>query len=129
MKTIFNYINGELIAPIQGQYLDNVSPIDGLVFSQIPDSNQEDIDAAVDAAEAAFPIWSKTPAAERSKILVRLADLIAENASELAKAESIDNGKPLSLSSSVDIPRAESNIRFFATSIIHFASEAHIMED
>ena len=129
VKTIFNYINGELIAPIQGQYLDNVSPIDGLVFSQIPDSNQEDIDAAVDAAEAAFPIWSKTPAAERSKILVRLADLIAENASELAKAESIDNGKPLSLSSSVDIPRAESNIRFFATSIVHFASEAHIMED
>lgn len=129
MKTIFNYINGELKAPVQGQYLDNVSPINGEVFSQIPDSTSEDIELAVAAAEAAFPIWSKTPASERSKVLVRIADLIAENASELAKAESIDNGKPISLSSSVDIPRAESNIRFFATAIVHFASEAHIMED
>lgn len=129
MKTIFNYINGELKAPVLGQYLDNVSPINGEVFSQIPDSTSEDIENAVASAEAAFPIWSKTPAAERSKVLVRIADLIAEHAQELAKAESIDNGKPISLSSSVDIPRAESNIRFFATAIVHFASEAHIMED
>jgi len=129
VKTIFNYINGELKAPVQGQYLDNVSPIDGQVFSQIPDSTHEDVELAVAAAEAAFPSWSKTPAAERSRIMVKIADLIAENAIDLAKAESIDNGKPVGLAASVDIPRAESNIRFFATAIVHFASEAHVMED
>lgn len=129
MKKISNYINGELKSPVSGQYLDNINPATGKVYSLIPDSTSEDVEAAYKAAQAAFPSWSTTPANERARILQRLADLILQNLDELALAESIDNGKPVSLAKSVDIPRAESNIRFFATAIMHWSSEAHIMED
>jgi aminomuconate-semialdehyde/2-hydroxymuconate-6-semialdehyde dehydrogenase len=125
---IANYIAGKLVPPTSGQYLENIQPSTGKVYSFIPDSDKEDVEQAVLAAQAAFPSWSNTPATERSRILQRLADLIAANQEKLALAESIDNGKPVSLANSVDIPRAESNIRFFATAIMHFASEAHIME-
>lgn len=123
-----NYIDGELQPPINESYLDNYNPSKGAVYSQIPDSNKSDVQAAVAAAKSAFKSWSEKPKEERSKILVRLADLIAENLESLAEAESIDNGKPLSLAKKVDIPRAASNIRFYATAILHYASEAHSME-
>ena len=129
MQKIQNYINGELISPISGEYLDNYNPAEGKVYSLIPDSNVDDIQLAVDAAKIAFPIWSKTPTTERSRIMQRIADLIDENLDRLAMAESVDNGKPLSLAKSVDIPRASSNMRFFATAIVHFSSEAHKMDD
>lgn len=129
MQKIQNYINGELIAPTSGKYLDNYNPAEGKVYSLIPDSNAQDIQIAVDAANSAFPIWSKTPVAERSNIMQRIANLIDENLDGLARAESIDNGKPISLAKSVDIPRASSNMRFFATAILHFSSEAHKMDD
>lgn len=125
---IANYIAGSLVPPVSGQYLENIQPSTGKVYSFIPDSDNSDVEQAVSAAQAAFPAWSSTPASERSRILQRLADLIGQNQEKLALAESIDNGKPVSLANSVDIPRAESNIRFFATAIMHFASEAHIME-
>jgi len=125
---IANYIAGKLVPPASGQYLENIQPSTGKVYSFIPDSDSEDVEQAVLAAQAAFQGWSNTPAPERSRILQRLADLVAENQEKLALAESIDNGKPVSLANTVDIPRAESNIRFFATAIMHFASEAHIME-
>lgn len=123
-----NYIDGEFQPPINESYLDNYNPSKGAVYSQIPDSNKSDVQAAVAAAKSAFKSWSEKPKEERSKILVRLADLIAENLESLAEAESIDNGKPLSLAKKVDIPRAASNIRFYATAILHYASEAHSME-
>ena len=123
-----NYIDGELQPPINESYLDNYNPSKGAVYSQIPDSNKSDVQAAVAAAKSAFKSWSEKPKEERSKILVRLADLIAENLESLSAAESIDNGKPLSLAKKVDIPRAASNIRFYATAILHYASEAHSME-
>lgn len=129
MEKIYNYIDGQLVTPHNNNYINNVNPATGEVYSLIPDSTNEDVEAAYQAANAAFPSWSTTPAPKRSEIMVKIADLILQKLPELAKAESIDNGKPISLSSTVDIPRAESNIRFFATAILHFASDAHVMEN
>jgi len=128
MEKILNYINGELVEPINGSYLDNYNPSIGKVYSQIPDSNEKDVDMAYFAANEAFLGWSNTPKEERSKIMMRISDLIEENLVELAKAESIDNGKPVKLATQVDIPRAASNMRFFATAILHYASESHDMD-
>jgi aminomuconate-semialdehyde/2-hydroxymuconate-6-semialdehyde dehydrogenase len=128
LNKILNYINGLLCEAESKNWLDNVNPATGKVYSYIPDSDERDVELAVKAAQAAFPEWSQMPNTERARILQRLADLILENLEELATAESIDNGKPLSLARTVDIPRAESNIRFFATAGMHWASEAHIME-
>lgn len=129
VKKILNYIGGALVEPQNGNFFENIDPSRGIAYSLIPDSNQNDVDAAVNAAKMAFPSWSSTPAATRSAIMVRIADFIAKNAEALARAESIDNGKPLSLARVMDIPRAEDNIRFFGTAILHWSSEAHIMEN
>ncbi len=128
-KQIANYIAGDLQAPLNGKYIDNVNPATGAVYSQIPDSDAKDVEEAVGAAKAAFPEWSTTPAEERFKILNRIAELIDENLDALALAETNDNGKPLWLSRKVDIPRASSNFRFFATGLMHFATESHNMEN
>jgi len=129
VTNLLNYINGTLQEPLSGNWIDNIDPSRGKVYSKIPNSNKQDVDAAVSAAKIAFPSWSTTAYTERSRIMYKLADLIAANLDELAMAESVDNGKPVSLATHVDIPRAESNIRFFGSAINHFASEAHIMED
>ena len=129
MEKIQNYVNGELTPPLSDGYIDNYDPALGEVYSLIPDSDGDDISAAVAAAERAFPGWSATPAAERSRVMSRIAELITRDIDALARAESIDNGKPLWLATSVDIPRATQNFHFFATSILHFASESHPMED
>jgi aminomuconate-semialdehyde/2-hydroxymuconate-6-semialdehyde dehydrogenase len=126
---IANYIAGSFQAPINGKYIDNVNPATGEVYSQTPDSDIKDIEEAVGAAKAAFPKWSTTPAEERFKVLNRIAELIDANLDALALAETNDNGKPLWLSKRVDIPRASSNFRFFATGIMHFSTESHNMED
>lgn len=125
---IANYIGGELVAPIGGAYLDNFEPATGKVYSHVPDSDARDVQAAVDAAEKAFPSWSRTPAADRSRVICRIADLIESKLDELARAETIDNGKPLSLSRSLDIPRAAANFRFFGTAILHFHSESYVTD-
>lgn len=122
---ILNYINGEYIEPLSYKWLDNYNPSNGEVYSQIADSNQEDIENAHQAAKEAFPKWSNTTIDERSKILLKIADLIEEKLIYLAEAEAKDNGKPLSLALSVDIPRASSNFRFFGNAITQFSSEAH----
>ncbi|MDZ4795272.1 MAG: aldehyde dehydrogenase [Bacteroidota bacterium] len=124
-----NYIGGNLVAPLSGNYLDNINPAIGEVYGKIPASHQKDIDAAVVAAKKAFPAWSTTAVEERFKILNRIAELIDENLEALALAETNDNGKPLWMSKLVDIPRASANFRFFATGIMHFATESHMMED
>lgn len=128
MIQIQNYINGALVAPSSNQYIDNYEPATGQVYAQIPNSTNEDISQAVKAAEKAFPIWSTMGIEKRSQILNRIADLIGEKQAALAEAESRDNGKPLWLAKAVDIPRAESNFRFFATAIKHFETAAHHME-
>lgn len=94
----------------------------------IPDSDADDIEKAVQAAEKAFPIWSNMPKSERADYMIKIADIIESRLEEFANAESLDNGKPVKLASHVDIPRAVSNLKFFATAIQHYASESHYME-
>ena len=125
MKRILNYIDGRCAPPAGGEYLPNIEPATGEAYSEVPDSDARDVEAAVGAAVRAFPLWSRTPASERSRLLARLADRIEENLETLAAAESLDTGKPIRLARSLDIPRAASNFRFFATAILHFSTEAH----
>lgn len=128
-QSIQNYIGGEFVEPLSNAYLQNINPATGEVFGQIPNSNSHDVDAAVAAAEKAFPSWSVSTPEFRFKILNRIAELIDEHLDEIALAETTDNGKPLWLSKRVDIPRASSNFRFFATAIMHFSTDSHVMED
>lgn len=127
MEKLQNFINGEFCNPINGKYIDNYEPATGKVYCQIPNSGAEDVVKAVDAAEKAFPIWSAMSNEQRSKIMVKVAEGIEARMDEFVKAESKDNGKPLSLAEHVDIPRAVSNFHFFATAILHYASESHNM--
>jgi aminomuconate-semialdehyde/2-hydroxymuconate-6-semialdehyde dehydrogenase len=129
MEKILNYINGELLEPISKKFLENFEPATGKVYSLIADSDERDVERAYQAAEAAFEDWANTSKEKRYAVLSRIADLIDKNLPELAKAESKDNGKTVKLASSVDIPRASANMRFYATAALHFASEAHGMED
>jgi len=127
-KKILNYINGKLVEPHSGKFLDNYNPAEGKVYSLIPDSDKEDIEAAVKAATKAFPTWSILPTEDRMKILLKVANLIDRDLDKLSQAESIDNGKTVKLARSLDIPRASANIRFYATAAMHFATDAHVNE-
>ncbi|MFO0321471.1 MAG: aldehyde dehydrogenase [Bacteroidota bacterium] len=129
MLKLKNYINGELVEPISNQYIDNYDPSRGQVYSFIPDSDERDVALAIQAADEAFKTWSVTPKDIRSKYLLKIASLIEDNLHELSVAESIDNGKPLNLAKLVDIPRAADNFNFYGTGILHYASQAHGMED
>ncbi|MGZ8550308.1 MAG: aldehyde dehydrogenase [Chitinophagaceae bacterium] len=126
---IQNYIDGGFYPPVSGNYIDNINPATGKLIGQIPDSNEKDITEAVAAAKKAFPLWSVTPVEKRFQLLNKIAELIDANIEALAIAETTDNGKPLWLSKKVDIPRASANFRFFATGIMHFATDSHNMED
>ena len=114
---------------MSGKFIENINPATGELLNHTPDSDQKDVDIAVQAASTAFQQWSVSSTTERFEVLNRIASLIDENLDELALAETTDNGKPLWLSKRVDIPRASANFRFFATGIMHFASESHVMED
>ena len=127
MITIANYINGEMIPPVSGNYIDNFDPSTGKVYSLIPDSTEADIALAVSAAQKAFPAWSGSSTEFRHDVLYRISELLLQQLDALAMAESIDNGKPLWLSTEVDIPRSALNFKFFATAIMQFASESHEM--
>jgi len=124
---IQNYIDGVFVAPVSGNTIDNINPATGEVYGTIPRSDQSDVENAVAAAKRAFPSWSKLSAAERSSWLLKVANRIEERMEELALAESTDNGKPLKLARSVDIPRARDNFKFYATAILHDAYETHDM--
>ena len=128
MEKIQNYINGDLIPAKSGDYINNICPGTGEVYSLIPDSSSKDIDAAVSSAKDAFKSWSKLSKKERYDHIMHLADVVEEHFDELVEAESRDNGKPEWLARSVDIPRASENFRFFATASLHFDSETHEMD-
>ncbi|MGK7392147.1 MAG: aldehyde dehydrogenase [Candidatus Cyclobacteriaceae bacterium M2_1C_046] len=128
MEKINNYINGEIVTPVAGNYLDNFEPATGKIYSRIADSGKEDVENAVEAAKAAFDGWSKTSVAKRAAIMNAIADLIDRDLEMLSEAESRDNGKPFKLAEKVDIPRASANMRFYAGAVQHFASESHMME-
>ena len=128
MQKILNYVNGQLMPPNKGMYLENYNPAEGKVYSLLPDSDGSDVALAVQAGKAAFVGWSTLPLAKRAAILQKIADLIDRDADKLALAESIDQGKPLKLAKAVDIPRASANMRFYATASMHVSSESHLME-
>ena len=125
MKNIKNYINGNFQNPIQNNWIDNYNPSNGEIYGQIPNSSKEDVENAYKAAKSAFPSWSQTTLEERSRILIKISELLEANLQRFAEAESKDNGKPVSLAKTVDIPRAASNFRFFGNAITQFASESH----
>ncbi len=123
MKRILNYINGEFKGPHQGNYLENFDPSRGVVYSEVPDSSVEDVKEAVEAATKAFPAWSQRPVSERVQMLRKIAQKMEEQREELAQAESLDSGKPVSLARQLDIPRAQSNFEFFADAMTQFHGE------
>ena len=125
---ILNFIDGEPLAPLGGQYLDNVDPATGAVYGRLPASDSRDIELAVAAAKSAFPAWSGLAAAQRSEWLLKIADRIEADLEAFARAESVDSGKPISLARNVEIPRAVANFRFFATAILHGHQESHPMD-
>lgn len=109
-----NFIGGEWVSPVKGQYFANVSPIDGQNFTEVARSTKEDIELALDAAHAAFKTWSKTSAAYRSNILLKIADVLEQNLDYLAAVETVDNGKPIRETKGADLPLAVDHFRYFA---------------
>jgi aldehyde dehydrogenase len=109
-----HFIGGKWVAPSSGEYFDNVSPIDGKVFSKAARGNKADIEKALDAAHEAFPSWSKTSATERSKLLNKIADVIEANLEMLARIETVDNGKALRETRAADLPLVIDHFRYFA---------------
>ena len=109
-----NYIGGEWVAPVGGQYFDNVSPVNGAVFCQVPRSDRRDIDLALDAAHAAREAWGKTSVTERSNILLKMADRVEANLEMLAVAETWDNGKAVRETLAADVPLVADHFRYFA---------------
>lgn len=124
-----NYIGGVFHPPSTGNFLDVIDPSRGESFTRVANSGSNDVELAIEQARKAFPAWAATSAEERSQVLLKIADIIDANLESLAKAESLDNGKPIWLARKVDIPRASSNFRFFAKAITQFASESHEMPD
>ncbi|MDX1788799.1 MAG: aldehyde dehydrogenase family protein, partial [Psychrobacter sp.] len=113
-KKYDNFINGEWVAPVDGEYFDNLSPIDGKVFCQVARSKAADVEVALDAAHAAKDAWGKTSVTERSNMLLKLADGIEANLEAIAIAESYENGKPVRETLAADIPIAIDHLRYFA---------------
>ena len=112
-----NYIGGQWVAPVDGQYFENISPINGQKFTAVPRSNSKDIDAALDAAHKAKAAWGRTSTTERANILNRIADRMEANLLQIAVAETIDNGKPLRETMAADIPLAIDHFRYFAGAV------------
>lgn len=123
--TINNYINGTYVPPVAGQYIDNVNPATGKVFAKVASSDGSDVNLAVQAAKKAFPTWSNMNPEQRFNILFAISERILDRLPELATAESIDSGKTFRTASTIDIPRAALNFKFFATALLHFSSESH----
>jgi len=117
-KYIKNYIGGTLTPAASGHYLEDVNPATGEVFAKFPDSGAADVQRAIEAARKAFPTWSSMEPLRRFRLLMRIADIIEQNTNTFARAETLDTGKPLAMSKSVDIPRAQLNFRYYAAAIL-----------
>lgn len=129
MIKILNFIGGEFVPSLNGRFLDNFDPARGEKYSLVPDSGSDDIEMAVSSAEKALTGWSQSPVAERAAILNRIADFIKRDAAALAEAESRDNGKPITLAKALDIPRSESNLRYFAAAMTQFHGESFVTDN
>lgn len=112
-----HYIGGEWVSPAKGQYFENISPVNGKPFTEIARGTEEDVEAALDAAHAAFPAWKKTSTTERANLLNKIADRLEENLEAIAVAESYDNGKPVRETLAADIPLTIDHFRYFASAI------------
>jgi aldehyde dehydrogenase len=113
-KRYDNFIGGKWVAPVKGQYFDNVTPVTGEVFCDVAESTEEDINLALDAAHAVKDAWGKTSVTERSNILLKIADRIEDNLEMLAVAETWDNGKAVRETLNADVPLAADHFRYFA---------------
>lgn len=109
-----NFIGGKWVSPVRGEYFENISPVDGQVFTQVARSTAEDIELALDAAHAAAPAWNNSSATERSNMLLKIADVMEQNLELLARVETWDNGKPLRETRAADLPLAIDHFRYFA---------------
>jgi aminomuconate-semialdehyde/2-hydroxymuconate-6-semialdehyde dehydrogenase len=118
-----NYIDGRHVAA--AEWLENVDPAAGAPYGRVASSDSADVERAVAAARRAFPAWSATPVAQRSRLLRAVARLIERDKDRLARAEAVDGGKPIALASSIEVPRAAQNFEFFADAITQWHSEAH----
>lgn len=124
MGEVLNFIGGEMRAP-SGGWIDNTDPSTGQVYGRIADSDEKDLQLAVDAAQSVFPKWRDMPGARRAECLNKLADLIDARREEFVRAESIDNGKPVSLARAIDIPRGTANLRAFAKMAAEFGGQTY----
>lgn len=124
MERVLNFINGEHQPPRSGQYTAGINPATGDVIAQVANANADDVNAAVTAAKAAFPTWRDTTPQDRTACLNKLADLMEAKMDAFVKAEVNDNGKPITLASTVDIPRGIANLRAFADAAVQFGGEA-----
>src|SRR5512140_1705732 len=129
MREVLNFIDGKAAPAACGEWLEDVDPATGEVYARVASSDTRDVDAAVAAAVRAFPAWASAGAGQRSRALRRIARLIERDLEKLARAESIDSGKPLAVARSVDIPRAVQNFDFFADAATQFSSEAHATDE
>ena len=109
-----NFIGGDWVPPAAGQYLDNITPVTGKIFCQVPNSTADDVDRAVAAAQKAAPGWARTSPAERSRVLLKVADRIEAHTEQLAVADTWDNGKPIREELAADIPLLVDHFRYFA---------------
>jgi aldehyde dehydrogenase len=124
-----NYIGGAWIAPVKGNYFDNITPVTGQAICEIPRSTSEDIDKALDAAHAAFPAWSKTSVAARAAILNKIADRVEQNLEMLAVLETWDNGKAVRETLAADLPLCVDHFRYFASAIRAQQSGTSVLDD
>lgn len=122
---IRHHIGGQDVDPLGDEWLEDVDPATGRTHATVASGDAADVERAVDAARQAFPGWAGTPAAERSRILLRIAERLERDAERFVEAESIDAGKPLALARRLDIPRAVANLRHFATAILHSDTPAY----
>ncbi len=127
MKRFDHFINGEYKPSVNGQTMDVINPATGKKYADLAAGDAQDVQLAVNAAQAAAPGWALTSLSKRQSILQKIADLITERMDEFAEAECLDTGKPISLARELDIPRAASNFSFFASAATQWASESHEM--
>ncbi|PAV85566.1 hypothetical protein WR25_12178 isoform B [Diploscapter pachys] len=128
-EALTNFINNEFVPANSKREMDSVNPATGKSWIKIPDSDREDVDRAVKAAQNAFKSWSTTSVQIRSKLLMKLANLLEENLDGLAEIESRDQGKPVWLAKAIDIPRCIHNFRFFASAILHHTAPSTLIEE
>ncbi|XP_075056777.1 2-aminomuconic semialdehyde dehydrogenase [Mixophyes fleayi] len=121
-----NYIGGKFV--VSAAYINSFDPSTGEIYCRVPDSSNEEVDSAVNAAKVAFPIWSSWSPQDRAAVMNKLADLIESHMEEFAQAESKDQGKTVTLARTLDIPRSVYNFRFFASSVLHHTTECTQMD-